>query len=165
MSVDPQFYSEDKASVLLFDIIGKLGLRGAQHKAILRRAENILEQRHNQKLEALREKSAPTSPLSKAFWSATFKNMGSLLNIWPNTNYRAQAQAQTQAEKKQESANTTGGLNIDFKQVQDDLRRATAQYIVAHRLSLAPLSEEEKNFLFPEGIPSHNYGASPSSEL
>ncbi|MAE50629.1 MAG: hypothetical protein CMH27_02345 [Micavibrio sp.] len=167
MSVDPQFHSEDNVTDLLHDIISKLGLRGAQHEAILRRAGNIMEQRHNQTLEALREKTAPISPLSKAFWSATFKNMGTLLNIWPNTNYRAQtqAQAQAQAEKKQESANTTGGLNIDFKQVQDDLRRATAQYIVAHRLSLAPLSEKEKNFLFPEGIPSHNYGASPSSEL
>lgn len=163
MSIDPQSYWEDTASDLLPDIISKLGLKGAQHEAILRRAGNIMEQRHNQELEALREKSAPISPLSKTFWSATFKNMGTLLNIWPNTNYRAQAQAQ--AEKKQESANTTGGLNIDFKQVQDDLRRATAQYIVAHRLSLAPLSDKEKKFLFPEGIPSRDQGASPTSEL
>ena len=163
MSIDPQFQSEDNVTDLLPDIISKLGLRGAQHEAILRRAGDIMEQRHNQKLEALHEKSAPISPLSKAFWSATFKNMGTLLNIWPNTNYTAQTQAQ--AEKKKESASKTGGLNIDFKQVQDDLRRATAQYVIAHRLSLAPLSEEEKNFLFPEGIPSHNYGASPGSEL
>lgn len=159
MSIDPQSYWEDTASDLLPDIISKLGLKGAQHEAILRRAGNIMEQRHNQKLEALREKSAPISPLSKAFWSSTFKNMGTLLNIWPNTNYTAQAQ------HKKESAKRTGGFSVDFKQVQDDLRRATAQYVIAHRISLAPLSDEEKKFLFPEGIPTRDQGASPASEL
>lgn len=166
MSIDPQSYWEDTASDLLPNIISKLGLKGAQHEAILRRAGNIMEQRHNQKLEALREKSAPISPLSKAFWSSTFKNMGTLFNIWPNTNYTAQAQHKTaQAQHKKESAKRTDGFSVDFKQVQDDLRRATAQYVIAHHISLAPLSDEEKKFLFPEGTPTRDQGASPASEL
>ena len=123
-------------------IMRKLTLDETHHIHILDRAREIGEERHAQESKAL---SSPP-PLSKTFWGSVWQGMGSLLNIWPNTDYQKQVDLYAKFPK-------APSWDEARSRILDNLRYAIAEYIIDSNTPLDTFTEDERSYIFPSGIP------------